>query len=70
LGIAASENQIAYRFSAPQLCSPVEVENCAALALVASTGRFELSDRTKLLELMHKTAQRISSGVVEFSLQI
>ncbi|MBA1203965.1 helix-turn-helix domain-containing protein [Pseudomonas capeferrum] len=36
-------------------------ENCAALALVASTSRFELSDRTKLLELMHQTAQRIQS---------
>lgn len=45
-------------------------ENCAALALVASTSRFELSDRTKLLELMRQTALRISSGVAEFSLQI
>jgi DNA-binding IclR family transcriptional regulator len=45
-------------------------ENCAALALVASTSRFELSDRTKLLELMRQTAQRISAGVAEFSLQV
>lgn len=44
-------------------------ENCAALALVASTSRFELSDRSKLLELMRQTAHRISAGVAEFSLQ-
>ncbi|MGH8483329.1 MAG: IclR family transcriptional regulator domain-containing protein, partial [Pseudomonas sp.] len=43
-------------------------ENCAALALVASTSRFELSDRSKLLELMRQTAQRISAGAAEFSL--
>lgn len=43
-------------------------ENCAALALVASTRRFELSDRTKLLELMRQTAQRIGAGVAQFSL--
>ncbi len=43
-------------------------ENCAALALVASTSRFELSDRGKLLELMQQTAQRIGAGVAQFSL--
>ena len=43
-------------------------ENCAALALVASTSRFELSDRAKLLELMRQCAQRISAGAAEFAL--
>jgi len=44
-------------------------ENCAALALVASTSRFELSDRNKLLELMRQTAQRIAAGAAEFGLR-
>ncbi|MEN5033607.1 IclR family transcriptional regulator [Pseudomonas sp. TWI929] len=45
-------------------------ENCAALALVTTTSRFEVTDRTKLLEVMRKTAQRISAGVAEFGIQL
>lgn len=44
-------------------------ESCAALALVTTTSRFEVTDRAKLLELMRKTAMRISAGVAEFGIE-
>ena len=40
-------------------------ENCAALALVSSTRRFELINVDKLLELMQQTAQRICARILE-----